>query len=261
MRKLFLRTVSLITCLIMMISCNLMANAATLTNTNDTTNEYDDYIILYPINITEDAEDFIVPITDNRSRSIYHLNVSLSGNKTAKTVTATVKNDFALGFSTVSVTLKLYSYRSSAVLRASKYDNDLNLGESISVTVSTNNQTAKYYAVLTGTGNGEKINYSTYKIPFNKRGEKYPTDIKSPVTNQSLPYNFSVTAKEIPSSQWVPWNSTIRNQYATHIGKDLTGYDVHHILPRRYGGTNAYSNLIALTKSDHTRVTNWWSYY
>ena len=144
----------------MMISCNLMANAATLTNTNDTTNEYDDYIILYTINITEDAEDFIVPITDNRSRSIYHLNVSLSGNKTAKTVTATVKNDFALGFSTVSVTLKLYSYRSSAVLRASKYDNDLNLGESISVTVSTNNQTAKYYAVLTGTGNGEKCRRS-----------------------------------------------------------------------------------------------------
>lgn len=261
MKKVFLRTISLIMCLIMILSCNLMANAAMVTDTNNTIIEDNEFTILYPVNITEDTEDFIVPITDARTRSIYHLNVSLIGNKTANTVTATVKNDFALGFSTVSITLKLYSYRTSAVLRASKYDNDLNLGESMSVTVSTNNQTAKYYAVLTGTGNSENINYSTYKVPFNKRGEKYPTDIVSPVTNQSLPYNFSVTATEIPSSQWVPWNATNRNQYAAHIGKDLTGYEVHHILPRRYGGTNAYGNLIALTKSDHTRVTNWWNYY
>lgn len=69
----------------------------------------------------------------------------------------------------------------------------------------------------------------------------------------------SLSAK--PSSQWVPWNPTIKKEYAKYLGEDLSGYDVHHIVPRRYGGTNNYSNLIPLKKADHTTVTNWWKYY
>lgn len=260
MKKIFSSIISLVMCTILVLSCSLVSSAEEA-NINGVELGSTEYTILYPVEITEDTEEFIVPISNPKTRSVYHLNVSLTGNKSAGTVTATVKNDFALGFSTVDITLKVYSYHATTMLRGSKHDSDLNLGESMSVTVSVNNQTAKYYAVLTGTGNGQNINYSTYHIPFNRRGEKYPTDTKSPVTGNSLPYNFSVTATEIPSSQWVPWNATIRNQYANYLGKDLTGYEVHHILPRRYGGTNSYSNLIPLTKSDHTRVTNWWNYY
>lgn len=209
---------------------------------------------------TEDTITFGVPITSTNTRGIFKLEVSLTGS-TSKKVTATVKNTFALGFSEVSIKITLYSYRTYSVARASAYDSDLNLGESMSVSTSTNDVTAKYYAVLTGTVNGETLNYSTYYIPFNKRGEKYPTDIKSDLTGQSLPYGFSVTATEIPTSEWVPWTAKIRKEYAEYLGKSLTGYEVHHILPRRYGGTNSYSNLIPLTKSDHTKVTNWWNYY
>lgn len=46
-----------------------------------------------------------------------------------------------------------------------------------------------------------------------------------------------------------------------HLGVDLTGYDVHHIIPREYGGTNDYSNLIPLAVSDHRTVTSWWVNY
>lgn len=58
MKKVFLRTISLIMCLIMILSCNLMANAAMVTDTNNTIIEDNEFTILYPVNITEDTEDF-----------------------------------------------------------------------------------------------------------------------------------------------------------------------------------------------------------
>ena len=38
-------------------------------------------------------------------------------------------------------------------------------------------------------------------------------------------------------------------------------YDVHHIKPLAYGGSNDYSNLIHLPKATHTSVTSWWAGY
>lgn len=210
---------------------------------------------------TEDGITFKVPIDDTKTRGSFYLHVTLDGNTTTKTVTATVKNVAALGFSEVLVELKLFSYRTYGIQRGSTVDLDLNLGESMSVSVPTNDITAKYCATLTGTANGTEINYSTYYIPFNRIGKKYPIEIKSDLTGEYLPYNISVTATQIPTSEWVPWNTQIRNAYAEYLGKDLTGYEVHHILPRKYGGTNSYSNLIPLKKGDHTTVTNWWKYY
>ena len=212
------------------------------------------------VECTEDSEVYRIPV-HSQTRGIYYLDLELTGDKTAHTVTATLKNSFALGSSTIDVTLKLYSERYSTVLRGTAYDDDLDLWQSISVTHYNVSSTAKYYAVVTGTANGESIYYSTYSIPFNSRGEKYPTQISSPVTGKSLPYDFSVTLSAKPSSQWVPWNTSIRNEYAKYLGEDLSGYDVHHIVPRKYGGTNDYSNLIPLKKADHTTVTNWWNYY
>lgn len=212
------------------------------------------------VECTEDTEVYRIPVY-SQTRGLYYLDLELTGDKTAHTVTAKLKNSFALGSSTIDVTLKLYSIRYSTVLRGTAHDDDLDLWQSISVTHSNVSSTAKYYAVVTGTANGEDIYYSTYSIPFNSRGEKYPTHISSPVTGESLPYDFSVTLSAKPSSQWVPWNPTIKKEYAKYLGEDLSGYDVHHIVPRRYGGTNNYSNLIPLKKAEHTTVTNWWKYY
>ncbi|WP_083426426.1 HNH endonuclease signature motif containing protein [Thermoactinomyces sp. DSM 45891] len=37
-------------------------------------------------------------------------------------------------------------------------------------------------------------------------------------------------------------------------------YDIHHIIPREYGGTNDFDNLIPLPRDFHQqRVTPWWN--
>lgn len=213
------------------------------------------------IDSTDDSDTYRLTLFDSSNRSFYHLDIQLTGNTTNHSVTATVTNDHEIGTNTIEVTLQLYSTKYNTTLRATFYVDDLDLGESISATHYNVNQTEMYYAVVSGTANGTPFSRSSPHIPFNKIGKKYPTNITSPVTGQSLPYNISVTAQEIPSSQWVPWNSTIRAQYEAYLGVSLTGYDVHHILPRRYGGTNDYSNLIPLRKSDHSKVTSWWNKY
>lgn len=209
----------------------------------------------------EYTDIFYIPIADPVTRSIYNLEVSLTGNTSTKTVSATIKNTAALGYSTIDVEIALYSERYSTVLRDSAYDSDLNLFESLTVTHSGVYESAKYYAVVTGVANGQPIYYSTDRIPFNKNASKYPTYISSPVTGQRLPFNFSMTMSKVPESSRVTWNSSNKNAYANYLGVSLAGYDVHHIVPRAYGGTNAYSNLIPLTSSDHTTVTSWWAGY
>lgn len=211
----------------------------------------------------EDTEYFSIPISDPISRGIYHLDVSLTGDDVNHTVSATVKNDFALWFSTVDITITLYSDRTGTpVARASKHDDDLNLGENMTVTHTGVTESAKYYAVVSGTGNGEAINYSTYHIPFNKKGKKYPTEITSPVTGKALPYDFPMTMTKIPESQRVKWTSTERDNYAKRTGYNLTGTEVHHIIPREYGGKNIDSNLIPLDPNDHRKIVSpWWVNY
>lgn len=218
----------------------------------------------------EDTERFSIPLpipsssdeTDAQLESIYKLYVDIIGNKATKTITAKVTNEFAVGFSSIDITLEFYSERGKELkLRGSAHDNDLNLGESLSVSHTGIRESAKYYVVLKGTANGEKLNYSTSHVPFNKKAEKYPTDIKSPVTGESLPYYFSMTLQKIPEDQRVVWNTSTRNAYEKHLGVSLKGYEVHHIIPRAYGGTNIYTNLIPLDPTDHTKVTTWWVNY
>ena len=150
----------------------------------------------------EDTAVFYIPIPDPDNRGLYNLEVSLTGNKTTRTVTATVENTMALGFSTIDIELALYSERTATVLRDVDYDNDLNIFESLTVTHSGVTESAKYYAVVTGEANGQDIYYSTYSIPFNKKAEKYPTQISSPVTGQNLPYNFCLERFVFPNVYW-----------------------------------------------------------
>lgn len=57
--------------------------------------------------------------------------------------------------------------------------------------------------------------------------------------------------------------SVYYNAYTANTGVTLNRslYDVHHIRPLAYGGSNAYSNLIHLPKATHTQVTSWWAGY
>lgn len=214
-------------------------------------------------NSDEDTAYFSIPISDNVSRGIYRLDVSLTGDDVNHTVSATVKNNFAIWFSTVDVTITLYSDRTGTpVARASMHDNDLNLGEYLTVTHTGVTESAKYYAVISGTGNGDPIYYSTYHIPFNKKGKKYPTEVTSPVTKQPLPYDFPMTMTKLPVSQRVKWTTAEKDRYAERNGYDLTGCEVHHIIPREYGGTNVDSNLIPIATTDHRSIVSpWWVNY
>ncbi len=39
-------------------------------------------------------------------------------------------------------------------------------------------------------------------------------------------------------------------------------YDIHHIIPRERGGTNAFDNLVPVPREYHQRTINpWWSGY
>lgn len=230
-----------------------------------TANDFSDSEIPYATyeGSDEDTAYFSIPISDSVSRSFYQLDVSLTGDDVNNTVSATVKNIRALGFSTVDITITLYSDRTGTpVARASKHDNDLNWLESMTVTHTGVTESAKYYAVVSGTGNGQDVYYSTEHIPFNKKGKKYPTEVTSPVTGKALPYDFPMTMQKIPISARVRWTSTERTAYANRTGYDLTNTEVHHIIPREYGGQNFDQNLIPLDPNDHRKIVSpWWVNY
>ncbi|WP_257006661.1 HNH endonuclease [Shouchella clausii] len=38
-------------------------------------------------------------------------------------------------------------------------------------------------------------------------------------------------------------------------------YEIHHIIPRAYGGDHSFVNLIPLLVSDHRKVSYWWASY
>lgn len=65
--------------------------------------------------------------------------------------------------------------------------------------------------------------------------------------------------KVVPKDQHVEWNNITRGEYikewydrgyqtpAGGWGK----YDIHHILPREYGGTNIFENLVPVERTIH----------
>lgn len=38
-------------------------------------------------------------------------------------------------------------------------------------------------------------------------------------------------------------------------------WEVHHIIPIEFGGTNVYSNLVPLPKKINQEYTSWWAGY
>ena len=51
------------------------------------------------------------------------------------------------------------------------------------------------------------------------------------------------------------------NSYGTPPWK-WADYDIHHVIPREYGGSNASSNLFPVTRQIHQQTINpWWASY
>jgi hypothetical protein len=74
----------------------------------------------------------------------------------------------------------------------------------------------------------------------------------------------------VPVADRVPWGAQergafIKEWYDRGLSTPEGGwsaYDIHHITPREYGGTNAFDNLVPVLRSVHQNEFNpWWMGY
>jgi hypothetical protein len=98
-----------------------------------------------------------------------------------------------------------------------------------------------------------------------KPHEPYPAII-DPRTNQPIqgpPNNL----QWIPPGQGVSWDSRydraafIKEWYDRGFKTPKGGwnlYDIHHIIPLEYGGTNAFENLVPVLRDVHQQKLNPW---
>ncbi|MHA7768528.1 hypothetical protein [Bacillus atrophaeus] len=100
----------------------------------------------------------------------------------------------------------------------------------------------------------------------NKKGMFFPvyTDKQSGLNLLAPSHVFW---KKIPSEKRAKWRNkertAYRNWYDKKYGKKTwVKFEIHHQLPREYGGGNMTGNLIPLDKSFHrTEVNPWWASY
>lgn len=100
----------------------------------------------------------------------------------------------------------------------------------------------------------------------NKKGMFFPvyTDKQSGLNLLAPSHVF---LKKIPAEKRVKWGNkertAYRNWYDKKYGKKTwTKFEIHHQLPREYGGGNMTGNLIPLDRSFHrTEVNPWWASY
>ncbi len=102
--------------------------------------------------------------------------------------------------------------------------------------------------------------------PVNSKGVPYPKMI-DPRTGNEVPFP-SGDLQQIPEEDRVVWDNYTRGVYIAEWidkGYDVPDggwppYDIHHILPKEYGGTNDFWNLVPLERNFHQQVvTPWWN--
>jgi len=121
-------------------------------------------------------------------------------------------------------------------------------------------------------GGGSSDSGSSSSQVTNTAGDPYPTvtDLK---TGQPIPMPDSLvqgTTQRVPPAQRVTWNMMERGAFIREWYNrgfpDPPGswadYDIHHILPREFGGTNVFENLTPVERSVHqSQFTAWWNRY
>jgi hypothetical protein len=102
-------------------------------------------------------------------------------------------------------------------------------------------------------------------VLFNRAGREYPS-VLNPGTGKPIPFP-SGKLEKVAVSDRVPWGAQERGDfikqwykrgYSTPPG-GWSEYDIHHVLPREYGGTNAFENLVPVERDTHQSEFNaWW---
>jgi hypothetical protein len=102
----------------------------------------------------------------------------------------------------------------------------------------------------------------------NSAGDPYPQVI-DPRTGEPVHYPGQ-DLEVVPREQRVTWGRQERGEYIAdwyrHGYETPPGgwarYDIHHIQPREYGGTNAFENLVPVLRDVHQNQFNpWWRNY
>ncbi|MDO4799497.1 MAG: HNH endonuclease signature motif containing protein [Bacillota bacterium] len=135
-------------------------------------------------------------------------------------------------------------------------------------TISFTPTATKFWDVtLQGQLNGQSMYYSTYDILFNKKAVRYPelTDAFGNVSMAVPPIatwtKVSNPLGTLTTSQLNAYKTWYQNTYNNGSALNWNDIQIHHVKPRAYGGTHAYSNLIPLHKNVHSTVTTWWANY
>ncbi|WP_223066015.1 HNH endonuclease [Paenibacillus caui] len=137
--------------------------------------------------------------------------------------------------------------------------------KTISITQTGYYQVKFTLDVFFSNGTQKSYNASSDTVLLNRMARPYPTIYTDPISGKSV---------SEPSADWtktsspVSWTQTDINRFRTwYEGTyNLTNfqwgaYEIHHIRPRIYGGTNDNSNLIPLPPSIHSSYTAFFSGY
>jgi len=87
-------------------------------------------------------------------------------------------------------------------------------------------------------------------------------------TGQIIPFPSGIQGKVEKGSR-VPWNKTLRGEYISEWYKHgydtpkggWEHYDIHHIQPREYGGSNDFLNLVPVERETHKLFNDFWRYF
>ncbi len=104
--------------------------------------------------------------------------------------------------------------------------------------------------------------YTTTSL-WNRTGHIWNFSFSDSVSGKYLPTPPANYPKGATSTRPSNLADIYYNTYTNNTGVTLNRslYDVHHIRPLAYGGSNDYSNLIHLPKATHKSVTSWWAGY
>ncbi|MEG7378897.1 HNH endonuclease signature motif containing protein [Bacillus subtilis] len=103
----------------------------------------------------------------------------------------------------------------------------------------------------------------------NKIGWLYP-EIRNNHSKKTMPVPAKANFPIIPKDDREEWDSSDdRNNYIKKYIKtygdpkwNWSGLDIHHVLPREYGGDNSFNNLFPLPRDMHQQILNpWWMKY
>lgn len=195
---------------------------------------------------------------------VSYINVSLSTSYDSdkNRVKVTASRNISTMPSPATLTLELQNRLTGAYFET-KQEKAINFrtAKSGSVKYGTT-RTRIWRATLTGKLGKAKVDYKTYSYIYNKKCKRYPsyTEVYSKKELYKPPTNLAVDK--------VKRKDSFRNDYIAAFEKkyprakvNWNNYEIHHMRPLKYGGSNAVSNGIALTTERHKKLTSWWGSY